>query len=177
MSLADFIGIGAQRSGTTRLYGFLKQHPEICMPRHRKEVHYFDRYYNKGEGWYRSLFDRCKGKTAGEITPAYIYDERCAERIHALLPDVKLIAVLRNPIDRAYSQFKFTIRERRYKGSFSEFLEDHKDAKERGLYHRQILKYLEYFPPENLKILLFEDMVANPVEEVSKIFTFPSSVK
>ena len=172
MSLPDFIGIGAQRSGTTRLYEFLKQHPEVCMPRHRKEVHYFDRYYHKGEAWYRSLFDGCKGKTAGEITPAYIYNERCAERIYALLPDVKLVAALRNPIDRAYSQFKFTIREEQYKGSFTDFLEDHKDAMERGLYHRQISKYLEYFSPRNLKILLFEDMVANPIEEISEIFTF-----
>lgn len=114
MALPDFIGIGVQRAGTTRIYELLKQHSEICMPTYRKEVHYFDRYYHKGERWYRSLFDHCKGKIVGEITPAYIYDEKCAERIHKLLPDVKLIAILRNPIDRAYSQFKFTIREKGY---------------------------------------------------------------
>lgn len=172
MSLPDFIGIGAQRAGTTRLYELLKQHPEICMPRHRKEVHYFDRYYHKGERWYRSLFDHCKGRCTGEITPAYIYGEGCAERIYALLPDVKLIAVLRSPIDRAYSQFKFTIREKGYSGSFTDFLEEHEDAIERGLYFKQISRYLDYFPRENMKILLFEDMVANPEKEMSEVFAF-----
>jgi len=168
----DFIGIGAQRAGTTRLYEFFKQHPEICMPRHRKEVHYFDRYYNKGERWYRSLFDNCKGKTTGEITPAYIYDERCAERIHKVRPDVKLIAVLRNPVERAYSQFKFTVREKKYSGSFSYFIGSYEDAVKRGLYYEQISRYLGYFPKESLKILLFEDMVANPVKQLSEVFAF-----
>lgn len=172
MALPDFIGIGAQRTGTTRLYELLKQHPEICMAMYRKEVHYFDRYYHKGERWYRSLFDHCKGKNAGEITPAYIYDEKCAERIHKLLPDVKLIAILRNPINRAYSQFKLTIRQKGYQGSFSEFLQDYRDAVERGLYYKQIMRYLEFFPRDKLKILLFEDMVVNPYEEMSKIFWF-----
>jgi len=172
MALPDFIGIGAQRAGTTRLYELLKQHPDICLPSYRKEVHYFDRYYHKGERWYRSLFGYCKGKIAGEITPAYIYDKKCAERIYKLLPDVKLIAILRNPIDRAYSQFKFTIREKGYQGSFSKFLKDFKDAVERGLYNKQIMRYLEFFPRDKLKILLFEDMVVNPNEEMLKIFWF-----
>jgi len=105
------------------------------MPRHRKEIHYFDRYYYKREQWNRSLLGHCKGKCGGEITLVYIYDERYAERIYRILPDVKLIAVLRNPIDRAYSQFKFTIREKGYRSSFSNFLGDHRDAMERGLYY------------------------------------------
>jgi len=172
MPLPDFIGIGAQRAGTTWLYELLKQHPEVCMPKHHKEVHFFDRYYNRGVDWYKALFAHCGNKCAGEITPAYLYDKRCPKRIHDLLPDVKLIAILRNPIDRAYSQFKFTIREQGYRGSFSQFLEDHRDAMERGLYYKQISEYLKYFSETKLKILLFEDIVANPLQGMAEVFAF-----
>lgn len=168
----DFLGIGVQRSGTTWLYDKLEQHPEICFPKHRKEAHYFDKYYQRGEEWYGSLFDHCNNRCKGEITPKYIYDEKCPRRIYELIPDARLILVLRHPIERAYSQFKLTIRESAYDGSFADFLERNPNSRERGLYNEQIKRYLQFFSREQLLILFFFDLKDEPESVLKEIFDF-----
>lgn len=171
-ALPDFLGIGAQRSGTTWLYDKLRQHPEICFPKHRKEVHYFDRYYERGDEWYSSLFEHCHKKCKGEITPKYIYDEECPRRIHELIPGAFLILILRNPIERAYSQFKLTIRESGYQGSFENFLDSTSDSRERGLYYKQLDRYLRYFSREQLLILFFSDLKEDPERVLREVCDF-----
>lgn len=171
--LPDFLGIGAQKAGTTWLHQVLDRHPDVCMARQRKEVHFFDRYFDKGPDWYRGFFGDCDSRAvSGEITPAYLFDERCSERIHHLMPNVKLMAILRNPIDRAYSQFKFAIREMDYDGWFADFIRDHPDAVERGFYYQQIARYLALFPREQLLILIFEDLIAEPEVEIRNVCRF-----
>jgi len=145
MSVPNFLGIGVQRGGTTWLYEKLKQHSQVCFPKHRKEVHYFDRYYERGKSWYKDIFKHCKGNCKGEITPDYFHEDECPERIYRLIPDVKIILVLRNPIDRAYSHFKKEIRDYSYEGSFADFMSDKQGPVERGLYYKQIKRYLQYF--------------------------------
>lgn len=172
MCLPSFLGIGAQKSGTTFLYEMIRKHPDICTARYRKEVHFFDRYYDRGEAWYRSLFAHCGTRCRGEFTPAYLFHRDCPARIHALIPDVRLIAILRNPIDRCYSQYKFTIREANYTGSFSDFIRDRSDAVQRGLYYEQIMRYLRYFPRQNLLILLYENLIDFPNESVAQVLDF-----
>jgi len=157
--LPDFIGIGAQKAGTTLLYELLARHPQVCLARHRKEVHYFDRYYERGPEWYASLFEHCSGRRAGEITPAYVYGPQCARRISELVPQVRLLLIIRNPIDRAYSHYKFKIREKEYRGSFAEFLVYQADAISRGFYSRQLARYLDFFPREQLLLLVFEQFI------------------
>lgn len=168
----DFLVIGGQRCGTSTLHGHLKQHPDIFMPWSRKEIHYYDRFYHKGPHWYASFFKDCHQKCKGDITPAYLYFEACAQRIYQANPNSKLIAILRNPIERAYSQFKFTIRETGYEGDFESFLCDFPDARERGLYYRQLNRYLDLFPADHLKIVLFEDLIQHPAEVLRQLYTF-----
>lgn len=100
----DFLGIGAQKSGTTWLYKNLRCHPELFLP-DEKELHYFDWNYERSLRWYGHQFKPGINKIKGEITPGYSIIER--ERIaliHRLWPKLRLVLLLRNPIDRAWSQ-------------------------------------------------------------------------
>lgn len=171
MRLPDFLGLGAQRAGTTLIYELLSQHPQICMARGRKEVHFFDRYFERGAGWYASLFTNCD-KRCGEITPSYLHDPRCPARIYSLLPEVRLFVACRDPIERAYSQFKLEVRERGFRGSFEDFLEEFPDAVSRGLYYDQLTRYTRYFPKKNILVLLFEDLIQRPDQEIRKLLDF-----
>jgi len=170
--LPDFLGLGAQRAGTTLLYGLLSRHPQICMARGRKEVHFFDRYFDRGVRWYTSLFTGCGNKRCGEVTPAYLHDPLCPVRIRSLLPEVRLFVILRDPVERAYSQFKFEVRERGFKGSFEDFLRAFPDAISRGLYYQQLTRYYALFHRENILVLLFEDLIHRPDQEIRRLLDF-----
>lgn len=112
--LPDFIIIGGQRCGTTSLFNYLAQHPNV-FPSYRKEVHYFDANYDKGLQWYRAHFpshlarqvSRWRGRIhlTGEASPLYLFDPRVPERVRRDLPGVKLIALLRDPVSRAHSHY------------------------------------------------------------------------
>lgn len=117
-SLPTFLIIGAQRCGTTSLYDSLTGHPSI-LPALRKELHYFDNNYDKCLEWYKAFFPlrlpRETNSTAnpplrGEATPYYIFHPRAHQRIADVLPNAKLIVVLRNPVDRAYSHYWHEVR-------------------------------------------------------------------
>src|SRR5688572_14326389 len=103
--LPDFLIVGAMRSGTTSLHKYLQAHPDVFVAS-GKEVHFFDRRYGRGLDWYRSRFAGVTTeRVVGEATPAYMYDENAIARIAHDLPDARLIVVLRNPVDRAYSHY------------------------------------------------------------------------
>ena len=101
--LPDFFILGAQKAGTTTLYDVLCQHPEI-HPARTKELAYFDRYHGRGLGWYKANFPSDGGLT-GEATPDYLFDPDARARIVETLPKAKFIVLLRNPVDRAISQY------------------------------------------------------------------------
>lgn len=103
MKLPDFIIIGAQKCGTTSLFNYLSKHPDVSLPE-EKEIHFFDKFYNKGINWYKKNFLN-DGMLTGEATPYYIYHPHVTVRISSCCPNAKLIVMLRNPIDRAYSNF------------------------------------------------------------------------
>ena len=102
--MIDFIGLGAQKAGTSWVYACLYEHPEIHAP--IKELHFFSRdRFSKGKDWYESHFShRKEGQKVGEFSTSYLYSKETPERIKELYPEVKLIAIVRNPVTRAYSQ-------------------------------------------------------------------------
>ena len=105
MRLPDFLGIGTQKGGTTYLHGLLKQHPQVYLA-YPKEVHFFSLHYDKGLNWYSHQFDIATAdQRCGEITPYYLFHPLAAERIATALPKVKLVVLLRDPVDRALSQY------------------------------------------------------------------------
>src|SRR6187200_1451927 len=107
--LPDFLVIGAQKAGTTALYAYLRWHPGITGPSW-KEVSFFDRHWWRGEAWYRGQFPlRAGGRLVGEASPSYLFHPLAPERARSLVPDAKLIALVRNPVDRAYSQYQHAV--------------------------------------------------------------------
>ena len=165
MTLPSFLGIGAQKAGTTWLHELLASHPDILMPQRRKEVHYFDWHYHKGTAWYASFFPNGAQETksvVGEITPDYMFEERCAERIATLLPQTKLIAILRDPVARAYSQYTMQAAEFNWDFSFEKALEAHPDLLKRGHYDQQLEPYRRLYPKHKMLVLIFEEAVSDP---------------
>lgn len=100
--LPDFLIVGAMKTGTTSLSGNLKLHPRIFMP--RREVRFFDQNWFRGVDWYRAVFRDGAGKVCGEKTPEYMRARRYMERIHRVLPDAKIIVLLREPVSRLLSE-------------------------------------------------------------------------
>ena len=172
MSLPNFIIIGTQKSGTTWLYEVLKTHPEIKMAYDRKEVHFFDRYFDRGIEWYQERFPYDERFIIGEATPKYIYDKKVPERIYNSIPEVKLILSLRNPIERAYSQYKYLVQEDNYQQDFKQAIKEYPDILKRGLYFEQIDKYLNFFEREKLKILIFEEMINKKKDKLHEVADF-----
>jgi hypothetical protein len=173
----DFLIIGTMKSGTSTLSAILQQHPEIGLPEH--EVHYFDRNWQKGDDWYRSVLESCRDertKLIGEKTPDYTLKEDYARGIHRLNPNVRLIWLFRNPADRAYSHYLHNLRAGRENLSFEKALLKEQERISKDLiygydfgsrYADMVERYLPLFPKERMKFVLFEDFVAKQ-EAVSK---------
>lgn len=115
-ALPDFVVIGAQRSGTTSLFDYFLNHPQV-RPALKKELHFYDLHHERGVGWYRASFPRRRqlsnGRITGEATPNYLVHPLAPERLHAVTPNAKLIALLRNPTDRAHSAWRLRTMEDR----------------------------------------------------------------
>lgn len=106
----SFIIIGTQKGGTTSLYNYLAKHPNV-EPAFQKEIHFFSKYYDNGFNWYRSNFPFYKPDfITGEASPNYIFCPYSPKRVFEALPDVKLIVLLRNPVDRAFSHYHHKLR-------------------------------------------------------------------
>ena len=195
--LPDFIIIGTVRSGTTSLYYNICEHPSVLSADY-DEIGFFDSNYHLGINWYRSMFptkkkmNYVKKKTGfaitGEDTPFYFWKKEAAERIFKLLPDVKIISIFRNPVDRAYSNYNLGNRlkteelsfedsiedEIKYleKHSFRESIDRRRSYLSKGIYENQIQSWLEVFPRKQIHILSTEDMEKDPRETLLKVFKF-----
>lgn len=186
------------KAATTSLYTYLMQHPDIFMPK-VKEPMFFNNYQQdnkyvvkgaKGKKIttlkeYKSLFDEVKKEAAiGEASPSYIYNKKAAELIKEVVPDTKIIAALRQPVERAYSNFLHAKRAgREPENHFAITLELEEERinknwsplyhyKSQGFYFKQLQRYFYLFPKENIKIILFEDIVKNPEQVAKEIFEF-----
>ena len=103
--LPDFLGLGVQKGGTTTLHRLLERHPSVFLPP-VKEVHYFSLHCGEGEAWYRNQFaSAASEQRCGEITPYYLFHPEVPQRVHSLLPKARLIVLLRDPVERALSQY------------------------------------------------------------------------
>jgi hypothetical protein len=197
--LPDLVIIGAAKCGTTSVYAWLCEHPDVKRPR-RKEIDYFSVYHYRGNDWYRHHFPLSSERAAfaaehgrpfitGEASPSYMLDEDAPRRMAQLIPAVKLIVQLRNPADRAYSQFQM----RRRTGhepleSFAKALEiedpsfaggsgtpaadEWRTYLKRGRYAEQLERWLHYFPREQFHVLALEDLHADPQAALCDLHEF-----
>jgi len=173
MALPEFLGIGAMKAASTLLFALLQEHPGVYMPGgDLKEVRFFNRYYDRGVDWYSSLFTPGPGQVPGEVTPDYLYRPEAPARIAQVVPNVKMIAILRDPVTRAYSQFTHFVQETGYRGTFKDYIAEHPNGVGRSLYHEQIQRYLQHFPREQMQILLFEEFTARPLPAMKEVYRF-----
>lgn len=181
--LPNFLVIGVEKSATTWLYYMLKEHPDIFMPE-TKEIHFFNKYnsnlkeinnYEKlGINWYKKFFKKYNGEKAiGEVTPMYLCDPYAPARIKSTINNIKLIAILRNPVDRAYSHYWMAKSKNHTNLTFEEVVIQKTDKFiKRGLYYEQLERYYKYFDKENILVILMDDMLNRSQEILSKIYRF-----
>ena len=180
----DFIGIGAPKSGTTWLADCLRPHPQIFVPE-QKELMYFNAYqttyeiidnyrYGKPLEWYHEFFkDAGPAQIKGEITPAYMLSENAAGDIYKYNPDIKLIVILRDPVEKAHSLYRF-YRQKSYIGypTFREAIENIPFILEESRYFTLLKKYFDLFPRENIKVLFYEDIQADNKKFIKAVEDF-----
>jgi hypothetical protein len=176
LPLPDFLGIGAQKAGTTWLWENLRRHPEIFVPE-KKELHYFDNKFDRSLRYYTDRFAEAGGRVKGEITPAYgILPQERIRFIRAIMPHLRLIFLMRNPVERAWSQAVMDLVVRRGRafddvpeGEFLAFLESERSVS-RSLYCRMLDNWLSVFPSEQLYVGFFETISERPRELLSELF-------
>lgn len=170
--LPNFIGIGAQRSGTTWIYEMLKSHPQVCMSP-EKEINFFNDHYNRGIDWYKKFFNECsREKVIGEFSPAYLPHNLTAKRIRKIVPEAKLIVSLRNPVDQIFSRYHYMITRQMYSKSFDEALKERPFLIESAFYYKHIKRYLEYFDESQILILIYEDLHRDAQSFLRKVYSF-----
>jgi len=200
----DFLIIGAQKCGTTSLYNYLLRHPTI-VPATKRSIKFFDHgpNWDKGLMWYRAHFPFAPGRTApparplvGECTPSYLVHPLGAQRVHTATPDARLIVLLRNPVDRAYSAYHHQSRKGREPLSFEAALDQ--EAERVGDEYRRLAadpnfvahgyrlhsyvgwgRYVEHLEPflrifkrERILILLTEDLAADSAGVLAQVHEF-----
>lgn len=192
MALPNFIVIGAYKSGTTSLYHYLRQHPEIFMSR-LKEPNFFA-HEKKAEMMreegkevrvidnmdsYQDLFKKVTNEKAiGEASPIYLGTPLAAQRIKETIPDVKLIAILRQPVDAFYSDHNMRIREsRKLENDFRERFKDIENRIRSGIisgpmYYSQLKTYYDLFDASQIKVYLFEDLLKDSSTVFQDIFRY-----
>ena len=195
--LPDFIIVGTVRSGSTSLYYNICQHPSV-LSADQDEIGFFDSNYHLGINWYRSMFptrkqmESIKKETGfaitGEDTPFYFWKDEAAKRIYEMNKNLKIIIICRNPVDRAYSNYNLSVREKTEKLTFEEaidkeidFLDNHSFRESidqrrsylaKGIYEKQIKIWFKLFSKEQIHIVSTEEMEKEPEKTLQKIFKF-----
>ena len=196
-ALPDFVVIGAQRAGTTSLFRTLRGHPHIVAS-FRKEVHYFDlQHRSHGLNWYRAHFGfPSSSHIQGEATPNYLAFSGVPQRMHDVLPEAKLVVLLRHPIERAQSAWRYRTRDGLEHRSFSDAIHEEendtrthservRDAKtarqdlamqfaylEKSRYAEHLERWLTVYPTEQLHIMRSEDLFEQPDVAMEKLMVF-----
>jgi hypothetical protein len=198
--LPDFLIIGTQKGGTSSLFYYLSQHPNVICPQ-KKEIHFFDLNYNSGRDWYSNHFEfdfhHPSIFLTGEASPYYLFHPLVPQRVYGTCPNVKLIILLRNPVNRAYSHYMMQknrsiekcqtfeeaiqIEPIRLKGEYDKFFKDKSYRSynyqkfsylERGQYFTQIENWLKYFPITSFLFLKSEELFADPKSALQKTYSF-----
>jgi hypothetical protein len=194
----DFIIIGAQKCGTSTLFKHIGKHPDIQLPR-CKELHFFDENYSKGFEWYHRFFNKTNAARplcTGEASPYYFFHPLAHTRIFKAYPGIKLILLLRNPVNRSYSQYQHMHRKGRISLSFEHCIqleeqvlsgrrevfykdETHSDLMyrrfsflARSRFAEQLTEWLKYFPVNQIFIIRSESYFTDTENTLQEVFRF-----
>ena len=185
-ALPNFLVIGAMKSGTSSLAYHLRRHPDVFMSP-EKELKFFNDRYDRGLDWYRSQFREGTGAPViGEATPSYMYDPIAIDRMARIVPEARLIAILRDPVDRAYAHYWHAVTRKREPLSFAAAIAAEPDRLatlpqaqrrslaylDRGRYCEQLQRVCARFPREQLHVAVFEDLRDGPTEVLRRAAEF-----
>ena len=187
----DFVIIGAGKAGTTSLYRYLGKHPQILLP-NKKELRFFDRNFERGYQWYLAQFpgicDRSDLLT-GEASPSYFYEDQAAQRLYDFAPEIKIIVMLRNPVERTISGYyqnrKLGINQLTLAAIVEQEIADINARNEaqlahssgilgQSLYYYKLKRWLGIFPKNQFLIFKSENFFANSAESMAETFDFLS---
>lgn len=177
-ALPGFIVIGGMKCGTSSLFKYLNQHPQLFSSNY-KEIRYFshDEYYSKGEKWYRSQFPIIKKNPNDSLTfeasPNYLFSSKSPKRMANLIPNVKLIALLRNPTERAISHYFHDIKKGRIKRDILDAMKIEGTLyRPVGMYKEQLERYYNLFDSDKILVISSESFFEDPVKTLKDIYLF-----
>jgi hypothetical protein len=171
--LPDFVIIGAHKGGTVWLTDCLREHPDVYMSPDVHEIFFFDRYFDRGVDWYANYFRGYGGqRRIGETTSTYLADPLAPQRLRQVLPRATVIVSLRNPLDRAWSQYLHLWRKGDIPASlsFSRACEAAPDIVADGEYSRCLRRWRELFPAERLHPLVLDDARDDPFGHLRRLY-------
>jgi hypothetical protein len=180
--LPTFLICGAPKAGTTALYEYLRQHPDVLMST-PKETGFFHENHHRGVEWFRSHFDDWEGETAiGEASVMTMPTPGAEERVAKLIPDARLIFLLRDPVERAYSDYLFNVQQGWIPPdvSFGRIIRDEVDVQgysgealiNRGLYLKHLRRFREHFRRSQMRVLLSDDLKNQTTRVVRSVYAF-----
>lgn len=168
----NFLYIGTSKAGSTWLYAVLSQHPEIYVAP-GKGLYFFSSHYGMGVEWYRQHFHGASGKRAiGDISHNYLYSREAPERIAAMNPGMKLLVCLREPVDRAFSDYLHRVKNGEIDVPFEEAMEQVPSLVEHGRYHKYLRNYIEQCGRDNIHVGVFDELCSAPDVFANRIFDF-----
>ena len=180
MKEPGFLIVGSMKSGTSSLADLLSQHEEIDIPK-KKEIHFFDTNYSKGIKWYLSHFQTDDQVISGDATPTYCYLSEVPKRVFHHFPDIKIIWIFRNPVQRTYSNYWHAVVNGLEDCSFESAISRELEGKtkdiflryiHRSIYSYQVKKWLEYFPIKQQYFIIFEKLKNELTIEYSNLLNF-----
>ncbi len=174
MTNPNFVGIGAQKAGTSWLHACLYEHPGIYMPA-SKEIHFFSKYYDRGIPWYEAHFRACRAtQRAGEFSPTYMYYPEAAKRLHDYHAGLQLIVCLREPVARTISAYRYAIQTGALPPTMSlaEVIKRYPAYVDHSRYVMQLKRYFRYFSRQQMLILFYEDIAASPHVLLDAVYQF-----
>lgn len=163
MRRPNFLYIGPPKAGSTWLHEALSRHPQVYLTP-AKELQYFDRFYHRGERWYLKHFKGAKAthSVVGEISHDYLYSADACHRIASDLGQIPLMVCLREPVDRAFSDYLYMLKQGYVRGDFEDAVERHPEILEHSKYAKYLSRYLAEFGRERLLLSAFDDMKTDP---------------
>ena len=172
-TLPNFLYIGCDRCGSKSLHRIFQQHPDCFIPS-IADPYFFDKNYDRGLNWYAQLFQDANpgAKAIGEFSHDYIHSEDAARRIAHDLPDAKILATLRHPIERTFSSYVAAYNAGVIKSDFGQALQEVPMLRQNSLYANKLDIYFNYFDRSKIKVLFFDDLQADPASFTRQAFDF-----
>lgn len=170
-TVPDFLYVGTSKAGSTWLFNALSVHPDVWLASN-KGLYFFDAHYDRGLAWYRQQFEGSEGRAVGEFSHSYLSSPVAPERIAAYSPTMRLLVCLREPVDRAFSDYLDLVKNNGFTGAFEEAIEQYPRLLDRGRYATHLCRYLEHFPASRIHVGLFDDLKTRPQGYADEVYDF-----